>query len=163
MEEAKPRQISGSTAPQLISNPVTSRLDVEFRLPRQVSNIKVSDKQLIALFHQKYYPLDFSDSPCKWFGFAISFIDPGEALELAVKAIAMTRVAYLYGDTVLAMRGRTCYGHALRKCQNALWDERLMWSEQTLALLYALSLYEVRSDVLFYRFASCPNYQLAAI
>jgi len=43
----------------------------------------------------------------------------------------------------MATRGYDFYGQALRKLQQALWDERMMWHEQTLAAAFVLSVYEV--------------------
>ena len=68
---------------------------------------------------------------------------PTVALDLSIKALAFTRLGWLKQDSALATRGNMLYGHALRELQKALWDERLMWLDETLAAAFGLSVYEV--------------------
>ena len=69
--------------------------------------------------------------------------DRSSLLQLSLKALSMTRLGWMDGDTVLATRGRAQYGLALKNLQRALWDKTLMWQNNTLAAAYCLSIYEV--------------------
>ena len=78
-----------------------------------------------------------------WLQQAILVQNPTVALDLSIKALAFTRLGWLKHDNALTTRGTMLYGHALRELQKALWDERMMWLDETLAAAYSLSVYEV--------------------
>lgn len=58
----------------------------------------------------------------------------------------MTRVARLRGDEELVRQGHLTYGHALKAAQYALWMEKSMWTNQTVAAAACLEMFEVGSE-----------------
>lgn len=113
---------------------------------RQTSNVEVQDVQVVSQFWEKFVPTATQaqdETPCAWLQEAIVFEGGGKPLQNSLKALSMTRLGFLSGDTALTIRGRNFYGHALRQLQNALWDEELMWNDDTFASAYILSVYEV--------------------
>lgn len=70
---------------------------------------------------------------------------PTVALDLSLKALAFTRLGWLKHDNTLTTRGALLYGRALQELQKALWDEQMMWLDETLAAAYTLSVYEVNT------------------
>ena len=116
------------------------------QLARGPSSTEIYDVQLVAQFWQSWRPIA-SGSPGEWNGtwlqHAISAQKSTKALDLSIKALAFTRLGWLRHDTALTTRGAALYGHALRELQRALWDDRTMWLDVTLAAAFALSVYEV--------------------
>ncbi len=59
-------------------------------------------------------------------------------------AVSLSVVGRATNNDTLAVEGFRKYGQALRELQRALWDEALMYRDETLAACNALVLYEVR-------------------
>lgn len=57
--------------------------------------------------------------------------------------LTVIQLGHANDDIALATEGRNCYGQALRELQKALYDERLMWHDETLVGAFILSIYEV--------------------
>ena len=70
---------------------------------------------------------------------------PGTALHLALGALSLTRVGRIRNERPLVVQGQTVYCRALTALQHALYDERLMWQDSTLAAGRTLEKYEVSS------------------
>ena len=112
----------------------------------QVSSLPTSDGQIIALFYEKYLPTDQwiqNGNGRGWFRQAIGLQNPGEALQMSLKAMSMTRLGRLYKDDRLAFQGATWYGKALRQLRRALKSETGVYLDETLAAGFLLALYEV--------------------
>lgn len=61
-------------------------------------------------------------------------------------AVALSIVGSATNNHAFSVEGSRKYGQALWELQKALWDERLMYKDETLAACNGLLLYEV-----------CPN------
>lgn len=83
---------------------------------------------------------------CAWLQQALSLSDPSLALRLSLKALAMARLGWIHRDNTLVLSGRVLYGQALQEIQKALYDERAMWKDETLATGNILALYEVTNS-----------------
>lgn len=115
-------------------------------ISRQASNSDLYDAQLISQFWESFAPVGHaaqSPSVCEWLERSIEAPNQTVALQLSIKALAVTRVGWKSNDTALTTRGHAIYGNALKELQKALWDEKTMWLDETLAAAYALSVYEV--------------------
>lgn len=107
------------------------------------------DTQIIALFFQRYLPVnkDVQDG-CRsgWLQQVIGLQNPGEALHLSLKAISMTTLGRLGKDDRLVLNGGTCYGSALQQLRRALQSEITVWHDETVAASLILALYEVSAS-----------------
>ena len=105
------------------------------------------EAQVISTFWDHFIPRQ-SGQPqagcqCKWLHQALDLPNPSPALRLSLKALAMARIGWLYRDKTLAHHGRVLYGQALQAIQKALYDEHVMWQDDTLATGNVLAWYEV--------------------
>ena len=105
------------------------------------------EAQLISTFWDHFIPRQ-SGRPqagcqCKWLRQALDLPNPSPALRLSLKALAMARCGWIYQNKTLARHGRVLYGQALQAIQKALYDEHVMWQDDTLATGNALAWYEV--------------------
>ena len=122
-------------------------------MPLPPSNANVFEAQLISAFWEYYIPSSSSTqagSPCDWLQQSICLPNPPTALRLALKAVAMTRLGWFHKDDAFVRGGRVIYGNALRELQKALYDERLMWRDETMATCNVLALYEVKNLLLIF-------------
>ena len=55
----------------------------------------------------------------------------------------MARIGWIHRDDTLILGGRVLYSQALQAIQRALYDERTMWQDETLATGNVLAWYEV--------------------
>lgn len=111
----------------------------------QPGNAAAFESQLLSTFWEHHIPQQSVQAGCQclWLQEALGLPDPSPALRLALKAVAMTRLGWLYRDNTLVLHGRVLYGQALQDTQKALYDERSMWRDETLATGNILALYEV--------------------
>ena len=119
---------------------------VDDRLFVQPSGTAVLDQQLISAFWEKYIPLHShpqGDSACVWLQQAIWLQNPGEVLQVALKALATTRLAWINKDETLAQQGSMWYGRALQFAQKALWRENAVENDDIFVAGYVLAVYEV--------------------
>lgn len=58
----------------------------------------------------------------------------------------MARIGWIHRDDALVLNGRKLYSQALQAIQGALYDERTMWQDETLATGSVLALYEVENS-----------------
>ena len=106
----------------------------------------MSEAQLISAFWEYYTPsrsMAQAGSPCAWLQQSICVPNPPPALRLSLKALAMTRIGWVRKDDAFFHEGKIIYGYALRELQKALYDQRLMWQDETMATCNVLTLYEV--------------------
>ena len=115
-------------------------------MPLQLSNANMSEAQLISAFWECYTPsrsVAQAGSPCVWLQHSISVPNPPPALRLSLRALAMTRLGWLQKDDAVIHEGKVIYGYALRELQKALYDQRSVWQDETMATCNVLALYEV--------------------
>lgn len=163
LEEVKPRSSSASTRSlsdqsqsskasesQLMHQPDRSgiiSLDPTPNLQRQASNnASLNSTQLVGLFWSVWAPTNNvaqNHSDTEWMKVALSIPDSTTALQLSIRALALNRVGWANDDEGLKLHGSIVYGTALRELQRSLWDEKLMWHDESLAAAYILSNYEV--------------------
>jgi len=82
--------------------------------------------------------------PLTWLQLVLNLPTDGLVLEHAMAAVSLSVVGRATNNDTLAVEGFRKYGQALRELQRALWDEALMYRDETLAACNALVLYEVR-------------------
>ncbi len=105
----------------------------------------VLDNQLISLFWEKYVPADYvvqGGSPCIWMEQIIALPGLGETLQLSLKALAMTRLAWINNDDSMALQGNVIYGRALQSVQHSLWLEDLAMHDDVFVAGYICAIYE---------------------
>ncbi|KAL9091494.1 MAG: hypothetical protein Q9165_004880 [Trypethelium subeluteriae] len=73
--------------------------------------------------------------------------DPEDTLRYAAKALAASRVAFVYDDPNMKLRAYDAYGKALRELQKALWDPNAMYRDETLAAARALVAFEMIQSI----------------
>lgn len=129
-----------------------NRLVATGDLPQLVSAHGVWERQVVSWFWNSYAPstrlAGDSDSGSVWLYHAIQISSPIPVLKQSLLALSMTRYGRVKGDFDLTKRGHQIYGNALKLLQEALYDEVLMWNDETLASVRALVLYEVGKSVL---------------
>lgn len=150
LDEAKPKSLSGPVQidvaardwRQMIAAVAKSE---DNRILSQLSATPAFDSQIIALFFERYLPVDKSTQNAGrcWLRQAVGLPNPGEALHLSLKAISMTRLGRLFEDERLAFQGGTCYGVALQQLRKALQSEVAVRQDETLAAGFILALYEL--------------------
>lgn len=105
----------------------------------------VLDRQLISLFWGKYVPVDYvvqGGSPCIWMEQIIALPVLGETLQLSLKALAMTRIAWINNDDSMALQGNVIYGRALQSVQRSLWRENMAMHDDVFVAGYICAVYE---------------------
>lgn len=116
------------------------------RIPLQLSNVTVLDDQLLSAFWEYYSPAYKTVqgvSSHDWLQKAISLKCRPDALNLSLKALAMTRLGSLYKDSALVYNGRVIYSRALTEFHKALSNQRELYQDDILAAGYVLAVYEV--------------------
>ena len=111
----------------------------------QPDNGTVREAQLISTFWDHYIPQQSAQSGChcKWLQQAMDLPNPSPPLRLSLKALALSRMGWMYRDDTLVLHGRMMYSQCLQAIQKALYDEGTMWQDETLATGNILAWYEV--------------------
>ena len=119
----------------------------------QLSNGAAYEAQLISTFWDHYIPQQSvqASCQCKWLQQALDLPNPSPALRLSLKALAMARIGWIHRDDMLVLNGRVLYSQALQAIQTALYDEHLMWQDETLATGNVLAWYEVATHLDYLR------------
>ena len=120
---------------------------VDHRILSQPNDGAVLNQQLVAFFWEKYVPLSSraqDGSACIWLEQIIQMPNPGETLQLSIKAFAMARLGWIDRDESLALQGNMWYVRALQSIQKDLWGENAAIDDDILAAGYVLAVYEVR-------------------
>ncbi|KAK9252701.1 hypothetical protein V1507DRAFT_212584 [Lipomyces tetrasporus] len=78
-----------------------------------------------------------------WLVLLPQFLMRTKALETASLAISAAALGRVHNDTTLINESLKLYTQGLRELQNALWNPKLMYDDETLAACLSLSLYEV--------------------
>ena len=144
LEEALPHR--GSTVAESSQASASAQLAAH-RLPAQVGTVAVHDARLEGSFLERHLPSEGprqSSDPIPYLRGIMMSASRGRALEPALRALWMTRMARMTKNRDLLMRGRQHYGVSLRQLQGCLSDVELAIGEETLATAQILSLYEVR-------------------
>ena len=112
----------------------------------QPGNGAACEAQLISIFWDYYSPQQNgrTGSQC-WLQQALDLSNRSPALRLSLKALAIARIGWIHRDDPLVLNGRKLYSQALQAIQGALYDERTMWQDETLATGNVLALYEVEN------------------
>jgi hypothetical protein len=120
---------------------------VEQPLGSELSSTEAWYDQIVSWFWEIF---TLSASPGKtsigtsiWLYHAIGVASPLPVLQQALRALAITHYGRFREFPDLHNHGRILYGRALRSLQQALNDTQLVWSDETLASVRALVLYEV--------------------
>lgn len=122
------------------------------RLVFQPSGANAYNNQMVSLFWERYIPSTdeciFDASPCGWLQQIISSPSPPgtDALQLSLKALAVTRLGRMNKDDGMALRGQLCYVSALRHLQKALRSDHAVGRDETFAAGYVLALHEVTGE-----------------
>ena len=117
------------------------------RLNPQLSVAGQLDTNFLGLFFNDFVP---SNPRARSNGYPwlqsimkLNAIGAKPVLKLSLRALCMTRVARLRGDEVLVKEGHVTYGNALKAIQYALWSERDMLTDDTMAAACCLEMFEV--------------------
>jgi hypothetical protein len=102
-------------------------------------------QQFVGSFALQYQvsPLSESQGIRSWIADIPFIISPTKALATSTYAIALARLGMLMNDQSLVQESLYHYTHGLSLLQQALWDPKLMYSDETLAACMLLALYEV--------------------
>ena len=148
---SSPLSIDESTTTQQRKRPTTS--EVVDSICVQPDDGMVREAQLISTFWDHYIPQQSVQNGChsKWLQHAMDLPNPSPPLRLSLKALALSRMGWMYRDDKLVLHGRMMYSQCLQAIQKALYDEGTMWQDQTLATGNILAWYEVKVFAL----ASC--------
>ncbi|KAL9063061.1 MAG: hypothetical protein Q9157_008446 [Trypethelium eluteriae] len=112
----------------------------------QPDAVQQYERQIFATFMGVYCPATVPLPPNRfttWFHLIPTMEDPGDTLRHAAKALAASRVAFVYNDPNMKLRAYDAYGKALRELQKALWDPNAMYRDETLAAARALVAFEI--------------------
>jgi len=118
------------------------------QLPAQIDDSSVVQLALEQRLVDLYAPsssLPRSSSSTAWTTRAVATTDRGDALQIALFALALSRVGQQAGNEGMLARGRIAYGQSLQAVRTAIADPRLVLRDQTLAASQVLRNYEVRS------------------
>ena len=115
------------------------------QLVAQVNNHHAFRNQFAGEFLRIYLPSfpNCPKVPLTWLQLVFDVSAEGPALDSATTAVTLSVIGKSAGDSRLSMESARRYGQALQQLQKALWDERLMYKDETLAACDALLLYEV--------------------
>ncbi|KAI9723807.1 MAG: hypothetical protein M1828_004057 [Chrysothrix sp. TS-e1954] len=142
LEEAKPLSLSRRTSG--IQSPGTATA-ASISLPKVIDSSQLFEKDIIKLFMHSFLPTNVSErssSSRQWLYQASTQAQPDTALHLALGALSLSRVGHINKNQELIWQGQTVYCRALPALQKALFDERYMWHESTLAAGRTLEKYE---------------------
>lgn len=123
----------------------------------RINSSAINDAQTLAGFLHIYLPtpslspsssssssfLSAESGNPHWLSLSPSLSDPGTAFPLALRALSLNRLGAAAGDVRVLHQSRLTYAHALREVQRALYDERQMCKDVTLAAVRACMIYEV--------------------
>lgn len=117
------------------------------RLVTRVNDQHVFQHLFAADFLQIYLPssVHCSQMPLTWLQLVFNVPKDGLVLDQAMAAVTLSVVGRASNNPVLAVESSRKYGQALWELQRALWDERVMYKDETLAACMALVFYEVCS------------------
>ncbi|OJJ42013.1 hypothetical protein ASPZODRAFT_78007 [Penicilliopsis zonata CBS 506.65] len=87
-------------------------------------------------------PYHIPKPPTLWMNIAISLPRHSPVLSVALQALCMTKIAQTHGDTALLMQGMAMHGRALRALQNAIHNTSTALTDETLAAMRVLGIYE---------------------
>ena len=117
------------------------------RLLLQPSSSASVDQQFISAFWERYVPRNprASDSSGTyiWLEQVIRQPDRGEASQLSIQALALTRLGWINNDDSLAQQGIMWYVRALQSVQKALWRDNAASNDDLFVAGYILAVYEV--------------------
>ncbi|KAI9819123.1 MAG: hypothetical protein M1827_007279 [Pycnora praestabilis] len=115
------------------------------KLPAFVNGKNAFRTQFFGAFMEGYLPegIRGNRNPLSWVEIIPDILNPGEALSDALSALSVARIGRLEDDSNLARAAMSLYGKALWELQRALWDETLMYRDETLAASMVLGMYEV--------------------
>lgn len=117
----------------------------ELQLATQVNNQQVFQDLFAVEFLRIYLPTANNRPrvPLAWPQLVYDTPTEGPALGLSMAAVSLLVVGSSTSNPALSVEGSRKYGQTLWELQKALWDERLMYKDETLAACNALLLYEV--------------------
>ena len=121
------------------------RKNPESQLVVQLNNQHVFQNRFVAEFLRIYLPTSQNcpQVPLTWLQLVFNIPTEGPALDRALSAVSLSVVGRATNNSLLVVEGSRKYGQALWELQRALWDQQLMYRDETLAASHALVLYEV--------------------
>ena len=135
----------GSRRPRAATVRTLRQEQPEIQLATQVNNQQVFQDLFAGEFLRIYLPTANNRPrvPLAWPQLVYDIPTEGPALRLSMAAVSLLVVGSSTSNPTLSVEGSRKYGQALCELQKALWDERLMYKDETLAACNALLLYEV--------------------
>ena len=117
----------------------------ESRLVAQVNNQHVYQNLFMGEFLGRYLPTagNCPQVPLTWLQIVFNVPTESPALNQALAAVSLSVVGRATNNPTLVFESSRKYGQALWELQRALWNERLIYRDETLAACMALVLYEV--------------------
>jgi transcription factor-like protein len=131
---------------------------VEGSTPLDYSHSLVSGslrRQILSLYFAQYQSSSRTGAVDvrSWILAIPSIPSPTQALETAAYALSLARLGTTFGSKDLIQESLKLYTRSLRNIQLALWNPKLMYSDETLGACMLLSMYEA---------FQCPNNSSAA-
>ncbi|KAL9608092.1 MAG: hypothetical protein Q9167_007054 [Letrouitia subvulpina] len=100
-------------------------------------------QQLFSLFLDCYFPRDVLEQQKPWFAQLFELSSPTKAVEFSTMAVCSAKLGRLNDDRILSQESLSLYAQGLKELQKALWNNKLMHSDETLAACMALAMYEL--------------------
>lgn len=109
------------------------------------SSASVFESQFFSLFRSQWLPVGSAGvgPSYSWIEVLPDLRHGDPALQAATTALSTARLGQVHSDMVLKKESLKLYGLGLRRLQDALWDEKRMHNDETLATALILALYEV--------------------
>jgi hypothetical protein len=119
---------------------------VGFNYVNQLWNAAVREKLLAAFVAQHHHDASygsFGNGLRSWLSVMYSLPSRTRALETATHAVMLAKMGQDINDPSVTRESLKIYTHALQRLQLALWDPRLMYSDETLGACMMLAMYEL--------------------
>lgn len=102
-------------------------------------------QQLLATYVSQYEYASACSAPdgCTWITTIPSMLNPTKALESAAYALSLARLSTSLNSRDMEQESLKVYTEGLHYFQRALWNPKLMYSDETLAACVLLTMYEV--------------------
>lgn len=109
------------------------------------TTVQLNNYMLQSQLYSAFYgpsTLSLHHGRTQWLAMAIELPNKSRALSQALTAVSCSRLAWMSGDSALLQKSLSIYSRAIISTQNALWRKEQVWSDQTLAAIRLLQMYE---------------------
>lgn len=123
------------------------------QIPPQVNNAAIYVDGMLDTFLGAYLPSssilshnnqsNTIEPPASWLQIAIALPRRGHLLSISLQALSMTKMARVHDNKALLMQGMIFHGNALRALQNTIQSTSTPVSNETLAAMRVLGMYEM--------------------